>query len=64
MRWNSDFGFPETMDKVEEESENLQRQIIEKEIKLAVFVQKCKKLRTTYQRVALIQLAAKSSFSR
>ncbi|XP_077225973.1 vacuolar protein-sorting-associated protein 37 homolog 1-like [Tasmannia lanceolata] len=51
----------DAMDKVEEESEILHRQFLNKEIDLAAFVQKYKRLRTVYHRRALVQLAAKTS---
>ncbi|WOK92783.1 vacuolar protein-sorting-associated protein [Canna indica] len=51
----------EAMGKVEEESEVLHRQLLEKEIDLPTFVQKYKKLRTIYHRRALVHLAAKTS---
>ncbi|XP_058105357.1 vacuolar protein-sorting-associated protein 37 homolog 1-like [Magnolia sinica] len=50
----------DAMNKTEEESEILHRQFLDKEIDLAVFVQKYKKLRTTYHRRALLHLAAKT----
>lgn len=53
--------FPEAMNKTEEESEALQRQFLDREIELGVFVQKYKKLRNVYHRRALIHLAAESS---
>ncbi|URD98802.1 vacuolar protein-sorting-associated protein 37 [Musa troglodytarum] len=49
------------MIKVEEESEALHGQLLVKEIDLATFVQKYKKLRNPYHRRALIHLAAKTS---
>ncbi|THU72361.1 hypothetical protein C4D60_Mb04t11290 [Musa balbisiana] len=49
------------MIEVEEESEVLHRQLLDKEIDLATFVQKYKTLRNTYHRRALIHLAAKTS---
>lgn len=49
------------MNKTEEESENLHRRFLEREIDLGAFVQKYKKLRTTYHRRALVHLAAKTS---
>ncbi|MCL7043712.1 hypothetical protein MKW94_021325 [Papaver nudicaule] len=52
----------EAMDRAEDETENLQRQLIGKEIEPAMFLQECKKLRTTYQRRALIHLAAQTPF--
>uniref|UniRef100_A0A6M2F1I8 VPS37 C-terminal domain-containing protein n=1 Tax=Populus davidiana TaxID=266767 RepID=A0A6M2F1I8_9ROSI len=51
----------EAMNKTEEESEALHRQFLDKEIDLGSFVQKYKKLRTTYHKRALIHLAAKAS---
>ncbi|KAJ9184374.1 hypothetical protein P3X46_004105 [Hevea brasiliensis] len=51
----------EGMNKTEEESETLHRQLLDREIELAAFIQKYKKLRTTYHRRALIHLAAKTS---
>ncbi|KAF8403171.1 hypothetical protein HHK36_011268 [Tetracentron sinense] len=53
----------DAMNKTEEESETLQRQLLEREIDLGVFVQKYRKLRTTYHRRALTHLAAKTSTS-
>lgn len=53
----------ESMDKTEEESEELHRQLLEKEIDVATFVQKYKRLRNTYHRRALTHLAAKTSFT-
>ncbi|KAI3989770.1 hypothetical protein MKX01_040740 [Papaver californicum] len=52
----------EAMDKAEDETENLQKQLTDKEIVPAMFVQECKKLRMTYQRRALIHLAAQTFF--
>ncbi|XP_020578709.1 vacuolar protein-sorting-associated protein 37 homolog 1 [Phalaenopsis equestris] len=49
------------MDKIEKESELLHKQLLEKDIDLPTFVQKYKKLRTTYHRRALLHLAAKTS---
>ncbi|CAH8320521.1 unnamed protein product [Eruca vesicaria subsp. sativa] len=51
----------EAMNQVDEESEALQEKFLEKEIDTAAFVQKYKKLRTTYHKRALIHLAAKTS---
>ncbi|ESQ45176.1 hypothetical protein EUTSA_v10010721mg [Eutrema salsugineum] len=51
----------EAMNQADEESEALQEKFLEKEIDTAAFVQKYKKLRTTYHRRALIHLAAKTS---
>ncbi|KAF5189237.1 Vacuolar protein-sorting-associated protein 37-like protein [Thalictrum thalictroides] len=53
----------DSMNKIEEESETLHKQLLDKEIDLTTFVQKHKKLRTTYHRQALIVLAAKTSSS-
>lgn len=47
--------------KAEEESEELQRQLLEKEIDLPAFVQKHKKLRIVYHKRKLLHLAAKTS---
>lgn len=51
----------ETMNKTEEESETLHRQLLDREMDLGAFVQKYKRLRTTYHRRALTHLAAKTS---
>ncbi|KAH8485112.1 hypothetical protein H0E87_026761 [Populus deltoides] len=51
----------EAMNKTEEESDAFHRQFLDKEIDLGAFVQKYKKLRTTYHKRALIHLAAKAS---
>ncbi|KAJ4705059.1 vacuolar protein-sorting-associated protein 37-like 1-like [Melia azedarach] len=51
----------EAMNKTEEESEELHRQLLDRETDVGAFVQKYKKLRTTYHRRALIHLAAKTS---
>uniref|UniRef100_A0A2N9FK61 VPS37 C-terminal domain-containing protein n=1 Tax=Fagus sylvatica TaxID=28930 RepID=A0A2N9FK61_FAGSY len=51
----------EAMNKTDEESENLHRQLLDRDVDLGTFVQKYKKLRTTYHRRALIHLAAKTS---
>lgn len=51
----------EGMNSIDEESEALHRQLLERETDLATFVNKYKKLRTTYHRRALIHLAAKTS---
>ncbi|XP_028095000.1 vacuolar protein-sorting-associated protein 37 homolog 1-like [Camellia sinensis] len=53
----------EAMNKTDEESEILHRQLLEREIDVGVFVQKYKKLRGTYHRRALTHLAAKMSLS-
>lgn len=51
----------DAMNKADEESEELQQKFMEKEIDTAAFVQKYKKLRSTYHRRALIHLSAKTS---
>ncbi|OMO81931.1 Modifier of rudimentary, Modr [Corchorus capsularis] len=51
----------DAMNETEEESEKVNGQLLDREIDLATFVQKYKKLRTTYHRRALIHLAAKTS---
>lgn len=53
--------YTDAMDKVEEESEVLHRQLLEKEIDLATFVPKYKKLRTIYHRRALLHLSARTT---
>lgn len=49
------------MNKVEEESETLHKQLLDKEMDLQTFIQKYKKLRTIYHKRALLHLAAKTS---
>ncbi|XP_050380440.1 vacuolar protein-sorting-associated protein 37 homolog 1 [Argentina anserina] len=51
----------EAMNKTEEESEDLHRQLLNGEIDISTFVPKYKKLRNTYHRRALVHLAAKTS---
>ncbi|ONK59491.1 uncharacterized protein A4U43_C08F6980 [Asparagus officinalis] len=51
----------DAMNKNEEESEILHNKLLEKDIDLATFLQKYKKLRNTYHRRALTHLAAKTS---
>ncbi|KAM6568725.1 hypothetical protein CsatB_016710 [Cannabis sativa] len=51
----------EAMNKVDEESEKLHEQLLEKEIDIGAFVQKYKKLRTTYHKRALIHLSARTN---
>lgn len=51
----------EAMNEIDEESETLHKQYLDKEIELGAFIQKYKKLRTTYHRRALTHLAAKTS---
>ncbi|XP_047327302.1 vacuolar protein-sorting-associated protein 37 homolog 1-like [Impatiens glandulifera] len=53
----------DAMKKNEEESERLHQQLLDKEIEIGAFVQKHKKLRNTYHRIALIHLAAKTTLS-
>ncbi|KAK6778707.1 hypothetical protein RDI58_025425 [Solanum bulbocastanum] len=66
---NSDYIKPflrrpdDAMRKTEEESENLDKQLLEGEIDLAAFVQKYKKLRQSYHKRALTHLAAKTSIT-
>ncbi|KAK8588736.1 hypothetical protein V6N13_087636 [Hibiscus sabdariffa] len=50
----------DAMNKTEEESEIVNRQLLDGEIDIGTFVQKYKKLRTSYHRQALILLAAKT----
>ena len=57
------FLFAEGMDKTDEESEALHRQLLDREIDLGAFVPKYKKLRNTYHRRALTHLAAKTSLT-
>ncbi|KAM7265778.1 hypothetical protein ACFE04_003461 [Oxalis oulophora] len=51
----------EGVHQADEESEDLHRQFLDGEMELVAFVQKYKKLRTTYQRRSLINIAVKSS---
>ncbi|XWS43501.1 hypothetical protein CRYUN_Cryun16bG0109500 [Craigia yunnanensis] len=51
----------DAINETEEESETLHRQLLDREIDLGTFLQKYKKLRTSYHRRALIHLAAKTS---
>ncbi|KAH1039632.1 hypothetical protein J1N35_041375 [Gossypium stocksii] len=51
----------DAMNETDKESEMVNRQLLEKEIDLGTFVQKYKKLRTSYHHRALIHLAAKTS---
>ncbi|MQL78751.1 hypothetical protein Taro_011196 [Colocasia esculenta] len=51
------------MNKGEQESEVLYKQLVENEIDLSAFAQRYKKLRTNYHRRALLHLAAKTSLS-
>ncbi|GAB2272255.1 hypothetical protein Dimus_007075 [Dionaea muscipula] len=51
----------DAINETEEESESLHRQLLDREIELGAFVQKYKKLQTTYHRRALNHLAAKTS---
>lgn len=54
-------NFAEVMSKTDEESENLHQQLLDREIDLATFLQKYKKLRTNYHKRALVYLAARTS---
>lgn len=49
------------MNKADEESEKLHEQILGREIDIGAFVQKYKKLRTTYHKRALIHIAARTN---
>ncbi|KAK3137644.1 hypothetical protein QOZ80_5BG0455100 [Eleusine coracana subsp. coracana] len=49
------------MAKLDEESEELHQKFLEKDIDLATFVQKYKKIRTAYHKQALLHLAGKTS---
>lgn len=51
----------EAMNKTEEECETMHGELLEREMDLAVFVKKYKKVRMTYHKRALIHLAAKTS---
>ncbi|EYU41575.1 hypothetical protein ABFS82_10G045600 [Erythranthe guttata] len=51
----------DAMNKTDEESETLHRQLLDGEIDLPAFVQKYKKMRYTYHKRALIHLAAKTT---
>lgn len=53
--------FAESMKETEEESDNLHRQLLDREIDLSSFTHKYKKLRINYHQRALIQLAAKTT---
>ncbi|GJN08847.1 hypothetical protein PR202_ga26807 [Eleusine coracana subsp. coracana] len=50
-----------SMAKLDEESEELHQKFLEKDIDLATFVQKYKKIRTAYHKQALLHLAGKTS---
>ncbi|KAL5545996.1 hypothetical protein UlMin_005683 [Ulmus minor] len=49
------------MNKTDDESEALNTQLLEREVDLASFVQKYKKLRTTYHKQALTHIAARTN---
>ncbi|GMI79968.1 hypothetical protein like AT2G36680 [Hibiscus trionum] len=51
----------DVMNETDKESDMVHRQLLEKEIEIGTFVQKYKKLRTSYHRRALTHLAAKTS---
>ncbi|XP_073062832.1 vacuolar protein-sorting-associated protein 37 homolog 1-like [Primulina eburnea] len=53
----------DAMNKTEEESDALHRQLLDREIDLSAFVQKYKKMRYTYHKRALTHLSAKTSFT-
>ncbi|CAA2958559.1 Hypothetical predicted protein [Olea europaea subsp. europaea] len=53
----------EAMNETEEESDALHRQLLDKEIDMTSFVQKYKKLRSTYHKRALTHLAAKTAIT-
>ena len=55
------FVISDAMNKTEEESENLHKQLLDRDVDLGTFVQKYMKLRTTYHKRALIQLSTKTS---
>lgn len=55
------FCSSEVINSVEDESETLHKQFLDGEIEVGVFVQKYKKLRTTYHKRSLTHLAAKTS---
>ncbi|KAL6896686.1 hypothetical protein ACP4OV_007258 [Aristida adscensionis] len=50
-----------SMAKLDEESEELHQKFLEKDIDLATFVQKYKKLRSAYHKLALLYIAGKTS---
>ncbi|PIN21470.1 hypothetical protein CDL12_05815 [Handroanthus impetiginosus] len=51
----------DAMNKTDEESDKLHRQLLDREIDLSAFVQKYKKMRYTYHKRALTHLAAKTT---
>ncbi|KAK2997231.1 hypothetical protein RJ639_015508 [Escallonia herrerae] len=53
----------ESMHEIDEESETLHRQLLDRELELAVFMQKYKRLRNAYHKRALTHLAAKTSLT-
>ncbi|KZV29467.1 vacuolar protein-sorting-associated protein 371, partial [Dorcoceras hygrometricum] len=53
----------DAMNKSDEESDALHRQLLDREIDLSAFVQKYKKIRYTYHKRALTHLSAKTSFT-
>ncbi|CAK9184297.1 unnamed protein product, partial [Ilex paraguariensis] len=57
------FLFAEAINKTDEESDILHRQLLDREIDLTAFVQKYKKVRNAYHRRALTHLAAKTSLN-
>ena len=58
---SSHFVSSASMAKLDEESEELHQKFLEKDIDLPTFVQKYKKLRTTYHKQALLHLAGQTS---
>ncbi|KVI09343.1 Modifier of rudimentary, Modr, partial [Cynara cardunculus var. scolymus] len=54
---------PELMNEMDEESETVHKQLLEKEMDVATFIQKYKKLRVDYHKRALTHLAAKTCLS-
>ncbi|KAG5556762.1 hypothetical protein RHGRI_007133 [Rhododendron griersonianum] len=63
LKFYSPASLVQAMNTTEEESEALHRQLLDGEIEVGVFLQKYKKLRTTYHRRALTHLAAKTSLT-
>ena len=61
MQTNHTIVSSASMAKLDEESEELHQKFLEKDIDLATFVQKYKKLRTAYHKQALLHLAGQTS---
>ncbi|GFP85533.1 vacuolar protein-sorting-associated protein 37 homolog 1 [Phtheirospermum japonicum] len=55
------YRLQDAMNKTDEESETLHRQLLDGELDLSAFVQKYKKMRNTYHKRALTHIAAKTS---